>query len=497
MTRFFSRILPVFLVFGGLSVAQAELTVSALFSDHAVLQRGKTVPVWGGANAGDKVEVSFKSAKVDATADGNGRWQADLPAMEASAEPTDLVIKSGEKTLTIRDVLVGDVWLCSGQSNMEWRVDQANNAAQEIAAANFPQIRQFRVPKAYEEKAQTAVKAQWAPASPQTIGTYSAVAYFFARDLHQTLKVPIGLINASFGGKMIETFMSPEAFAHSGILPAITKRWEEEQATLPAKLALWEKKKAAAAQGEEGATSGMNPTVVIEQHRPGCLFNAMLNPLIPYAIKGMIWYQGEHNIARAEEYSALFPAFIKDMREKFGQGDFPFYYVQLANFEAKLDKSREGYAKLREVQLKTLALPNTGMAVTIDIGTPENVHPTNKQDVAMRLARWAKANTYELGGVISGPLFKSAERDGEVLTLSFDHVGGGLVAREPFIGFEVAGKDGVFHSASAKLVGETVIVQAAGVTEPVSVRYAWANAPVATLFNKDGLPASPFRHTLP
>lgn len=496
MTTMTSRIFAIALLVCSAWSVRAELTVSPLFSNNAILQRGKTVPVWGWANAGDKVEVSFKSAKAEGTADDKGRWQAELPSMEASAEPADLVIKSGEKTLTIKDVLVGDVWLCSGQSNMEWRVDQVKNAEQEIAAANFPLIRQFRVPKTYEEKPQDTVKGQWTPASPKSVGLFSGVAYFFARDLHETLKVPVGLINASFGGKMIETFMSPEAFADSGVMPAITKRWEDEQARLPAQMELWEKKKAtAAAAGEE--TGGLSPALVVEQHRPGCLFNAMLNPLIPYAIRGVLWYQGEHNIARAEEYGSLFPAFIKDMRQKFGQGDIPFYYVQLANYEAKLDKTREGYAKLREVQFKTLALPNTGMAVTIDIGTPENVHPINKQDVGARLARWAKANTYDLGGVISGPLFKSATRNGAAVTLSFDHVGGGLVAKEPFGSFEVAGKDGVFQAATAKVEGETVVVQSDAVSEPVSVRYAWGNAPVATLFNKEGLPASPFRFSIP
>lgn len=492
-----SRILAVavFFVFSSWT-GRAELSVSPLFGNNAILQRGKTVPVWGWANAGDKVEVRFQSAKAEATTDDKGRWQAELPPMEASVEPADLVITSGEKTLTVHDVLVGDVWLCSGQSNMEWRVDQANNAEQEIAAANFSLIRQFRVPKTYEQKPQDAVKGQWTPASPQSVGLFSGVAYFFARDLHQALKVPVGLINASFGGKMIETFMSPEAFANSGLLPAVTKRWEDEQARLPAQMALWEKKKTTAtAAGEE--PGGLSPDVVVAQHRPGCLFNAMLNPLIPYAIRGVIWYQGEHNIARAEEYASLFPAFIKDMRRKFGQGDIPFYYVQLANYEAKLDKTREGYAKLREVQLKTLALPNTGMAVTIDIGTPENVHPKNKQDVGARLARWAKANTYGLGGVVSGPLFQSATRNGAAVTLSFDHVGGGLVAKDPFGSFEVAGKDGMFHPAVAKIEGEKVVVQSEAVSEPVSVRYAWANAPVATLFNKEGLPASPFRYSLP
>ncbi len=492
-----ARALIVLFLAGAISSRAEDLSLASLFADHAILQRGKSVPVWGWAPPGEKVEVSFRGAQAETTSDAHGRWQANLPAMEATAKPADLIVKSYGRTLTIRDVLVGDVWLCSGQSNMEWRVDQANNAEQEIAAANFPLIRQFRVPKAYSDTLQSAVKAQWIPASPKTAGQFSAVAYYFARDLHQTLKIPIGLINASFGGKMIETFLSPEALAASEAQGAIKKRWKDEQAGLPAQMALWEKKKVASAGEGEVAATGMNPAVVVAQHRPGGLFNAMLNPLIPYAIKGMIWYQGEHNIARAEEYRSLFPSFIKDMRQKFGQGDVPFYYVQLANYDATLDKSREGYAKLREVQLQTLDLPNTGMAVTIDIGTPENVHPKNKQDVGTRLARWAKAKTYDLGGVYSGPLFKAATRDGAVVKVSFEFAEDGLVIQEPLGSFELADRDGKFYPASARVEGATVIVQSDTVKEPAAVRYAWANAPVATLFNQAGLPASPFRYSLP
>ncbi len=484
----------------------AEVRLGSLFSDHAVLQQGKNVPIWGWAEPGEKIEVEFKGQKVSAEADAGGRWQANLAALAASSEPADLIVRSGEKVLTIHDVVVGEVWLCSGQSNMEFRVDQANDAAKEMAAADFPLIRQFRVPKSFKEKPVDDVTAQWTPANPKSVGMFSAAAFFFARDLYKDLKVPIGLINASFGGKMIETFMSPEAFADDPATPAVRKRWEDEQKRVPALMAAWEKAKAPAVAGPGGETASaeseaapkrMNPSQVTEQHLPGCLFNGMLHPLIPSAIRGMLWYQGEHNIARAEEYQTLFPSFITDMRKKFGQGDFPFYYVQLANFDAPLDKSREGFAKLREVQRETLKLPNTGMAVTVDIGTAENIHPKNKQEVGLRLARWARANTYNLGDVVSGPLFKSAVRDGSALRVSFDYAKGGLVApKDPVTSFEVAGADGTFHPAVAKIDGETLIVQSDEVKEPMAIRYAWTNAPIASLFNKEGLPASPFRYSL-
>ncbi len=496
----------------------AELKPAPLFCDDAVLQQGKPVPVWGSADPGARVEVLFKGQTAEAVVAPSGRWQATLPAQQASSDPADLVIKTEGKTVTFRGVVVGEVWLCSGQSNMEWRVDQAADAENEIAAANFPLIRQFRVPKTPSETPAVDFKSAWVSADPKTVRTFSAVAYFFARDLHQTLKVPIGIINASWGGKMIEVFMSPEALASDPGFQAVYKRWEFEQKSLPARRAAWEKESASPSPGMAGQNAGtdvsdetaqssaaapvpgrrMDPRLVVEQHRPSCLFNGMISPTIPYALQGVIWYQGEHNIARAVEYRSLFPAFIKDLRQKFGQGDVPFYFVQLANFEAKLDKSREGYALLREAQLQTLSLPNTGMAVTVDIGTPENVHPKNKQDVGARLARIAKARTYGLGGIDSGPIFKSASREGASVRLNFDHIGGGLTAsREKMEGFEIAGTDGKFHPATAKIEGETAVVEAAEVKEPAAVRYAWGNAPATSLFNKEGLPASPFRYAFP
>jgi len=463
------------------------IRLAALFSDHAVLQQGKPVPVWGWGAPGDAVSVVFRGHSAQAVTDASGRWQAVLPAMLADNEPGTLTVSSGSTRLVARDVLVGEVWLCSGQSNMEWRVDQVKNANQEIAAAEYPLIRQFRVPKSFGDRPVPDVSGGWSPASPKTVGMFSGVAYFFARDLHRTLNVPIGLINASFGGKMIETFMSPEALEQSGLAAVVGKRWEDERARLPAQMAAWEK-----------TGKGMNPGIVVAQHQPSCLFHAMLAPLAPYGIRGAIWYQGEHNISRAVEYRALFPAFIRDLRAKFGQGDFPFYFVQLANYDAKLDKSREGYPLLREAQLQTLALPATGMAVTIDIGTPENVHPVNKQDVGARLARIAKARTYGLGGVDSGPSVRSGSRENGAIRLAFDHAEGGLRSGpDPAAGFEIAGADGSFRAASVRLDGEEVVVSSPEVPEPVSVRYAWANAPEISLFNREGLPASPFRFTVP
>ncbi len=472
-----------------------------LFRDHAVLQRNKPVPVWGRAVPGTKVVVEFKGHRVSATADASGRWEARLPAMPAGAEPADLTITTADKTVILHDVVVGDVWLCSGQSNMEWKVSEVTNAEAEISAADFPLIREFRTPLAAKEIPQTELaKGDWAPCSPKTVKSFSAVAYFFARDIHRELNVPVGIINTSWGGKMIEVFMSDDAVKNSGVSAAVESRWNwERNDWLPARMPEYEQKVTDKKAGKN-VTVPMDPRSVVEQHRPGCVFNGMINPVIPYAIQGMLWYQGEHNISRPEEYSALLSAMITDLRTKFGQGDFPFYYVQLANFAAPMDKSGVGYSLLREAQTETLKVPNTGMAVTVDIGTPGNVHPRNKQDVGARLARIAKAKTYNLGGEYSGPVFSSATVHGSIMRINFDHPGNGLTTNSTDgLGFEIAGSNGVFYAAQTELSGApptNVLLSSTNVTAPVSVRYAWGNDPKAGLYNDAGngvrLPAVPF-----
>jgi len=485
--------------------AHAELRLGPLFRDHAVLQQGKPVPVWGWTDAGTKVQVEYRGQEQSTVAGPDGRWQVTLTPMNASAEPADLKV-SAAQSIAIHDVLVGEVWICSGQSNMEWHVRDVLNADGEIAGANFPLIRHFRVPHVIADRPQEDFTGTWAAASPKTVISFSAVAYFFARDLHRDLKVPIGLVNTSWGGKMIEVFMSAEAIASDPAFATVEKRWKQEQDRLPTLLAAYEQKKIPPskpasddpnATPEDVAPKGMNPSEVVAQHRPSCLFNGMTNPVIPYAIRGAIWYQGEHNISRASEYRALFSAMITDWRAKFQQGDFPFYFAQLSAFNAPLDKSREGFALLREAQSQTLSLSNTGMAVTFDVGTPENIHPRNKQDVGARLARIAKANTYHLDGEWCGPVLKTAARDGKTVRLSFDHTADGLQLKPTAAAaFELAGPDGRFQPAIARVDGATLVVQCDAITEPASVRYAWGNAPEAALFNSEGLPASPFRQSL-
>jgi sialate O-acetylesterase len=390
---------------------------------------------------------------------------------------------------------------------MEWTVAQSAGAEREIAAAQFPLIRQFRVARAPAVSPAADVRGEWKSATPAQVGGFTGVGFFFARDLHRTLGVPIGLINASWGGKMIEVFLSAEAIARSPHAAAITQRWiaerDELTARLPAHaaaLADWENAKATAlARGEKFTRQKpTDPAGVRDQHLPSCAYNAMIAPLAPYGLRGFLWYQGEHNVTRAHEYRALFGGLIADWREKFAQVDLPFYFVQIANYRAPTDRTGVAWAELREAQTQTLAVPHTGMAATIDIGTPDNTHPPNKQDVGARLARIAKAKTYGLGGEWSGPVLRAARREGAALRLEFDHRAGGLVGKaDPLPGFEVAGPDGRFQPAIATLRDDTVLVHCAAVPVPIAVRYAWANAPTVALFNSVGLPAAPFRHTLP
>lgn len=482
------------------SPALAELKLAPLFVDGAVLQRERPVAVWGWADAGQTVTVSFHDQSAGATADAKGRWQATLSAMPASADGANLTVTSSAEKLTVKDVLVGEVWMCSGQSNMQWTVKQADNAEREIASANFPLIRHYRVPNVHAaEPAETFKPGRWVTATPQTVGTFSAVAYYFARDLHRDLKVPIGLINTSWGGKMIEVFMSADVLASRPEFKKVFDRWEQEQAELPAKQAEYKKKLAEYEKDPAKNPKPSDPQWVVDQHRPSCVYNGLVAPCIPYTLRGVIWYQGEHNISRASEYTLQFTSMITDWRQKFdpstGSGQaMPFYFCQLSTFEAPFDKSHEGYAQLRQAQLEATKLESTGMAVTFDVGTPGTVHPTNKQDVGARLARIARAKTYNLGGEWSGPALRSAVRVKDGVRLSFDHADR-FTLRDGG-SFEVAGADGRFQPTEASVSGTDVVLRCASPWDVKTVRYAWGNAPKATLFNGEGLPASPFRYTL-
>jgi sialate O-acetylesterase len=605
-----------------------------------VLQRNKPINIWGWADAGEKVTVQFNKQSASAKADKNGKWFIALKP-EAAGGPYQLTIK-GRNTITLTNILVGEVWVCSGQSNMEWSLANANNAKQEIAQANYPLIRHFAVQKSVSSKLEDDVKGgEWKICSPENAGEFTAVGYFFARDLYKELNIPIGLVHTSWGGTHSETWTSREAFEQSAefkemiaSMPVLdleviakqkdealrkkllglgitlpkaeeTKLWNQStfnDSRWPAMAlpGLWEDKalgdldgvvwfrktislskedadKEAILQlamiddndetfmngeligttksynekrlysisanrlkeGENviairvtdtgggggvygdaadmkltmgktvlplagewkyqveklyGSGSALNPNSY-----PTLLYNAMINPLLNLGIQGAIWYQGESNAGRAYQYRTAFPLMIKDWRTHWKQGDFPFYFVQLASFNSANGDSENGsnWAELREAQTMTLALPNTGMAVTTDIGEAHDIHPRNKQDVGKRLAAIALHDIYGKSIEYSGPVYQSMKVEGNNIRISFTHVGDGLLAKDKYgylKGFEIAGADQKFKYAKAWIEGNTVVVSSDQVSNPVAVHFAWADNPEdANLFNKNGFPAVPFR----
>mgnify|MGYP000103161848 CR=1 FL=1 len=490
----------------------SSLKTPSVISDNMVLQRGMKVPIWGWAAPGESVTVTFKGQSASAVADGQGHWMVRLGPFEASEKPADLII-AGKTKKTIANVLVGEVWVCSGQSNMEWSLNKACNGEAEVAdARNYPALRLFDAPNTTATVPQSDLKAAWAVCSPESAAPFSAVGYFFGRELHQALKVPIGLIHSSWGGTPAEAWTRREALEAEPALKNIVARYDQAcreydpiVAERSYRLALeqWP------ARAEEARKTGAKPPrkpmppthPSNRQGSPGALYNGMIAPLIPYGIRGAIWYQGEANAARADEYRTLFPAMIQNWRADWGQGDFPFLFVQLANFmevqtEPVQDKAAWPY--LREAQLMTLSLPNTAMACAIDLAdadNPSDIHPKNKQEVGRRLALAARARVYGEPVVYSGPIYKSMSvRDGQI-RLEFNHVGSGLMAKggEPLKGFAIAGADRKFVWADAKIDGDAVVVSARDVAAPAAVRYSWANNPIGNLYNKEGLPASPFR----
>lgn len=610
--------------------------LSPVFTDHMVLQRDQKDAVWGWAKPGDKVSVSLAGQSAEAVAGADGKWQVMLPPLPAGGPHTMTV--TGPEKVTLNDILIGDVWICSGQSNMEWVVANSNDAQAEIAAANHPQIRSITLPHVTAAQPQTTFTSDgWQVCSPQTVGGFTAVGYYFGRKLHEELKVPVGLIHTSWGGTIAEAWASKEGLepigdfnaamaaleAQAGAAGAdpqadwfakhdagMKEGWSGEAfndaawttieqplqwtGSPVAELAnldgvVWFRRPIALSQDflgkgavlqlgaiddddtvwfngrQVGSGEGWNkarsykiPADLIKLGKnviairvvdhsggggmvgpadqmklafdtaflplrgkwrykvgadfaknppfprraggnpnvPTVLYNAMVSPLLPYGIKGAIWYQGESNAGRAQQYRKVLPALIGDWRKRFGQGDFPFYIVQLANFTPRRTEPGESdWAELREAQAMTgKNVPNSGIAVTIDIGDAADIHPRNKQDVGKRLALQALKKTYGKDLVAAGPEFKSATVEGGAIRLGFDSVGGGLVAKDGALkGFAIAGEDKKFVWAEAKIDGETVVVSSPQVAKPVAVRYGWENNPDATLFNKEGLPAGPFR----
>jgi sialate O-acetylesterase len=483
------------------SISVADVKLPAIIGDNMVLQQHAKIPIWGTADAGEKVTVTLRGQKLSTTADSAGKWQVRLNPLDIG-EPLEITI-AGKNTIRLQNVLVGEVWVCSGQSNMQWSVKASANPDAEIASAEYPNIRLFSVKRTVAEKPLSDVEGEWVACRPETVADFSAVGYFFGRELHKTLNVPIGLIHTSWGGTPAESWTSHPKLARGADFKPILDRWTKILAEYPLakanydqQSAQWEKDaEKAKSEGQEPPRRPRAPLGPDHPHRPAGLYNGMIAPLIPYAIQGAIWYQGESNAGRAYQYRKLFPAMIQDWRQAWGQGDFPFLFVQLANWlEIKTDPVESSWAELREAQSMTLSLPKTAMAVAIDIGEADDIHPKNKQEVGRRLALAARS-IYGQEMVYSGPIYTSMKIENAKIRLHFKYADGGLMAKggETLKGFSIAGKDHKFVWAQAKIDGDTVVVWSDAVPDPVAVRYAWADNPVCNLYNNAGLPASPFR----
>lgn len=482
-------------------VASADTRLPAIFSDHAVLQAGVEVPVWGWAGPGEKVEVAIAGQTKKATPNAAGRWTVKLDALK-SGGPHVLTVK-GTNTVTVADVLVGEVWLGSGQSNMAMNVSASKDFEKEKTAANLPKVRMFTVESGPSQKPEEDCKGSWVVCAPETVGKFSATLFFFGREIHRAVDSPMGLINSSVGGTPIESWISPDVqmaspelrgFFDSSAKADVPFDATAAKAKYEKELADWKAKaKQAKADGKNAPRPPRDPVALRERKgNVGGLFNGKIAPLIPYAIRGALWYQGEANTAgeKAQYYAAQLSLLVTDWRKRWGT-DFPFAWVQLPNFS----RPGDGWPLVREAMLKTLRLPKTGMAITIDIGEEKNIHPLNKQEVGRRLSLWALDSVYgKKVASPSGPLPAGHEFRGGEIVLKFSRADGGLAAKDGVLqGFTIAGEDKQWKDAKARIEGEKVIVSSAEVAKPVAVRYAWKDWPDCNLVNGVGLPASPFR----
>jgi len=466
--------------------AWGDVRLPGIISDHMLLQRDVPARIFGKASPGEAVSVAFRGQTVKTVADPLGRWEVWLQPLTPG--PAAEMTITGVNTITVADVLVGDVWVGSGQSNMQWAVRQADNADAEIASAKFPQIRLFYVPRKPSPVPVEDVEARWVVCSPESIAEFSAVLYFFGRQMHQDLKVPMGLIHSSWGGTPIASWISGPSLVGNPRLEPFLTYWQNLILQYPVNASRYDqnvqKWEAAGSQGPRPAA----PLGPGHAHEPTTLYNGMIAPLVKYTIKGALWYQGETEAGRAQGqvYGDALMTLVQDWRRAFAVGDFPFYWVQLANYG---NAAKNGHwMRVQEGQVKATSLRNTGVAVITDIGNPTNIHPTNKQDVGRRLALLAE-NTG------ASPLYRQFTREGDAFRIWFDHAGRTLKTRGdgPVTGFQIAGSDGKYVPATAKIDGATVLVSSPDIPNPQSVRYAWDYDPAANLINALGLPVSLFR----
>jgi sialate O-acetylesterase len=450
------------------AVVHAEIKLPAIFGNNMVLQQKIACPVWGTTDAGENVSVAIAGQTKTAKADADGKWAVKLDPLEVG-EPLKMTITDSKNAIVFDNSLVGEVWIGSGQSNMQWNVNNSHNGGNEAKTADFPNLRLLTVPTVSKTTPQDNFEGSWVPCTPQNVPGFSAVLFFFGRKLHQDLNVPVGLIHCSWGGSSCESWINDDVVAKNPDFAQILERRTNREKEQP--------------QGGDNQQAGY-------------LYNGMLHPILGYGIRGVVWYQGETNAGRAYQYRTLFPTMIYNWRDEWKQGDFPFYWVQLANFMAMQDNPRDSaWAELREAQSMTRSLPKSGQAVIIDIGEADDIHPRNKRDVGLRLALLALNNDYGKTQPCESPQFNAVSFVGDKATLTFDFAYDGLVSRGAApTGFAVAGEDKVFHWATAEIVGkDTVVVRSPKVAKPVAVRYGWADNPIVTMYNSAKLPMNPFR----
>ena len=466
MKNYFKSIRVVIILFViSCTTNYAQIKMPSFISDNMVLQQKFEAPIWGWAEPGTKITItpSWDNITYQDTTDYNGDWFVKI-ATPSAGGPYSILIN--EDTLT--NVMIGEVWICSGQSNMQWALNQSENAEEEVQKADYSDIRMFYAARDHARMPNKDVYGQWDECTPKVASTFSAVAYYFGRELHRELNVPIGLLHFSWGGSTVQAWTNPEVLETTPEGKYYLEKFNEKLINTP-------------------------PGELPRNYRdPGANYYGLIAPIIPYSIKGAIWYQGENNVFEHQLYRNSFETMVKNWRDEWGEGNFPFYYVQLAPY--KYSQEVVG-AALRDAQRKALDIKNIGMVVTLDIGTPDDVHPKNKLDVGKRLALWALAKTYGKENIVySGPIYKSMKVVGNKIRISFDHVGSGLYCKgDKLTYFTIAGKDKIFHPAEAVIENNTVVVSSDEVLNPVAVRFAFENTDEPNLFNKDGLPASTFR----
>lgn len=498
------------------SALSAEIKLPAVIGDHMVVQQDKPVAIWGWAGKNEQVTVRFDGQEKKAVAGADGAWRVAFDPLKAGGSPLELTVRGAKgPDIVVKDILVGEVWLCSGQSNMEWAMGWLPNPVPQLLRADHPAMRLLLVPKRTADRPRDDVKAGWEPCTADSARPFSAVAYYFGLELHRRLGIPVGLIESAWGGTDIEPWTPPSGFAALPDLKTLLDKQEAKYAefrgVLGRALPSWEAwardtRKALTAKAlipaEPEPPFPSNP--YDNPQAPTTLYNGMIHALTPFAIRGAVWYQGENNRNDGLLYEKKMEALIRGWREVWTLGDFPFYYVQLAPYNYPYNRETPSgdipdFLRLPliwEAQANALRLPNTGMAVITDIANLGDIHPANKRDVGYRLSLWARAKTYgEKGLVFSGPLYKSMTVDGNLARLSFDHSGDGLISNDgqPLKWFEVAGEDRVFYKAEAEIAGDTVVVWSDRVPSPKAVRFGWHQLAVPNLANKEGLPASPFR----